>query len=403
MEIIQLLILLFASAFFSATELAFVVANKIKVELRARKRNLFYKYIFSFINNPQDFFSTILISNNIVNITFSSISTLILLDNYKFDDLTILLISSFFILFFGELLPKYFARETADALLKYSILPIKMIYFLFYPFVKIISSFSNLLTSSKSQNEEHINSLFDKDDMHNLINEGMTSGNIPSTDTNYFVKALELSDKKAYEAMIPRTDLTAVEVNQSIEEVRKIFIESGFSKIPVYKETIDNIVGFIHVYDLFKNPDSIQKILRDISFVPATKRLIELLNVFLEKRMSIVVVVDEFGGTAGLISLEDIIEEMIGEIRDEYDTDDLICKKFDDNSYLFSGKISLDKINEEFDLSLPEGDYETLSGYLTTRTGEIPAKNSTFEFDNFKFFILKSDNKKIDLVKMVAI
>ena len=403
MEILELLILLFASAYFSATELSFVVSNKIKIELRARKHNFIYKNIYFFVKNPQEFFSTILISNNIVNIAFSSIIALLLLNYFHFDDLTILLISSFLILFFGELLPKYFAREYADGFLRFSIIPLKIIFIILFPFVKIISLFSNFLTRTSSLNEENINSLFDKDDMHSLIHEGMQSGNFRSQDSDYVIKALELSDKKAYESMIPRTDIIAVEINNTIDELRKIFIESGFSKIPVYKDTIDNIIGFVHVYDLFKNPSTISSIVREITFVPATKRLIELLNIFLEKRMTIVIVVDEFGGTAGLISLEDIIEEMIGEIHDEYDTEELVFKKINENSFVLSGRISLDRLRDEFEVFLPEGDYETISGFITTHLGEIPSKNSSVELNGFRFLILKSDNRKIDLIKMTRL
>lgn len=400
MESLELIFLILLSGYFSATEIAFVVSNKIKIELRARKNQFLYKNIFHFVNNPQDFFSTILISNNIVNITFSSISTLLLYNYFKFDEITILLISTFLILFFGELIPKYFAREIADSFMKFSILPLRVIYLLLFPIVRIISSFSTIITKSSNLNEENIISLFDKEDMHSLIHEGMNSGNLHRKDSDYLIRALELGDKKAYESMIPRTDISAIDIDSPIDELRKLFIDSGFSKIPVYKDSIDNIVGFVHVYDLFKNPDSIKSILREIIFIPSTKKLNELLKIFLEKRITIVILVDEFGGTSGLITLEDILEEMIGEIRDEYDTDELICKKIDDNNYIFSGKVSINKLQDEFEIFLPEGDYETLSGLITTKVGEIPVKNSVIDFENYRFLILKSDNKKIDLVKL---
>ncbi|PJA96856.1 MAG: HlyC/CorC family transporter [Ignavibacteriales bacterium CG_4_9_14_3_um_filter_34_10] len=399
-EIIQVIVLILASAYFSGTEIAFVVANKLKVEVRARNKGIIYKNILFFIKNPQDFFSAILISNNIVNISLSSISAILLAKYFYFDELTIVILSSFVILFFGELLPKYFARETADSFLQYSVLPLKLIYLILFPVVKIFSSLSNIISRSGNQNEENINSLFDKEDLHTLINESYTSGNIHKQDTDYLKKAIDLSDRKVYEAMIPRTDITAVEIGDTIEEAKQIFIKSGFSKLLVYSESIDNILGFIHVYDLFKFPKNIKDILRDIPFVPSTKKMIELLNELLDKRISIAIVVDEFGGTAGLISLEDIIEEMIGEIRDEYDTDDLIAKQGSDNSFIFSGKVSIDKINSEFDIYIPEGDYETLSGFITSKLGEIPAKGINFEFENYKMSIVRADSKKIDLIKI---
>lgn len=401
LEIVELILFILASAYFSATEIAFVVANKIKIELRARKNIFVYKIIHSFIRKPQDFFSAILISNNIVNISFSSLSAIILAKYFGFDDFTIIIISSFLVLIFGELLPKYFAREVADSFLKLAIIPLKIIYYPMYPVIKIFSSLSNIIAKTGKLNEENINTLFDKDDIHSLINESFHSGNIKSQDTYYLRKALQLGDKKAYESMIPRTDITAVELNDSIEEVKRVFIESNFSKILVYKDTIDNIVGFIHVYDLFKNPENIKNILREIPFVPSTKRLIELLNEMLEKRVSLAIVIDEFGGTAGMITLEDIIEEMIGEISDEYDTDELVCKQVDENTFVFSGKVSISKITSDFNLEIPEGDYETIAGFVTSKIGEIPSKGMTFDIDNLKIIILKSNQKKIDLVKVI--
>jgi CBS domain containing-hemolysin-like protein len=403
LEIIQLIILILASAYFSGTEIAYVVSNKLKIELRARKNNLVYNNILFFITNPQDFFSAILISNNIVNISFSTIAAVLLYRYSDYDEFTIVLLSSFVLLFFGELLPKYFAREVADSFLRYSILPLKLVYFILYPIIKLFSSLSNIISRSRNQNEENINSLFDKDDLHTLINESFSSGNIHEQDTDYLKKAIDLTDKKVYDAMIPRTDITAVEINDSIEDVKKIFIESGFSKILVYNESIDNISGFVHVYDLFKFPKDIKSILREVQFVPATKKIIDLLNELLEKRISIAIVVDEFGGTAGLISLEDIIEEMLGEIRDEYDTDDLISKQVSENTFVFSGKVSIDKINTEFDIFVPEGDYETLAGYITSKVGEIPSKGTSLDIDNFKIIILKADSKKVDLVKIIKL
>ncbi|GAB4127163.1 MAG: hemolysin family protein [Ignavibacteriales bacterium] len=400
-EIFELIIFIVASAYFSSTEIAFVVANKIKIELRARKNSYVYKTIQFFMQNPQDFFSAILISNNIVNISFSSLSALVLFKYFGFDDITIVFISSFIILIFGELLPKYFAREMADSFLRIAIVPLKVIYFFLFPIVKIFSSISSIIARTGNQNEENINSLFDKEDIHSLIDESFHSGNIQSQDTDYLRRALELGDKKVYEAMIPRTDITAVEKNDSIEEVKRVFVESNFSKIPVYENNLDNICGFIHVYDLFKNPESIKSILREIPFVPTTKRLIKLLNELLEKRTSIAIVVDEFGGTAGMISLEDIIEEMIGEISDEYDTEELICKQVESNAFVFSGKVSISKINSEYDMQIPEGDYETIAGFITSKLGEIPSKGMTFEYENLKISILRADLKKIDLVKIV--
>lgn len=399
---IVLIILLLLSGFFSSTELAFVVSNKIKIELRARKNKIAARHAQKFIENPDEFFSTILISNNIVNIAFASLATVFLTEAFGYSDYVILIISSLLLLIIGELLPKYFAREFSDSFVMGASIPLKLVYFLLLPLVKLTSSIASILTKSENVNQERYSNLFEKEELQTLITESGEVGKIKEDESDTIVKVFELGEQKIYEAMTPRTDIVGVELNEEIQEVIKTFISSGYSKLPVYSDNMDDIKGFVHAYDMFHHPENLEQIIRPIIFMPETKKSLETLNEFLDKQTSIAVVVDEFGGTAGLITIEDIIEEMLGEIRDEYDVEEEVCKQTDQHSYVISGKVEIDHINEQFAIKIPEGDFETIAGYITSKLGYIPEKGKILNIDHFRIMILRADQKKIELVKLTA-
>lgn len=401
MEIIFLFFLLILSAFFSSTEMAYVLANKLKIELRARKNKFAEKNIQYYISCPQSFFSTILISNNIVNITFASLVTVFFTNIFHFDEIQILLISTFLLLIIGELLPKYFAMETADIYIKFAVVPLRIIQVLLYPLVKITSAVTNLITISKNQNEETLKKLFEREDLHDLVNESYCAGLVNEKESDMLKNVFEFSDQRIYEIMTPRTEIIGIELSDSYENIKKRFIESGYSKLPVFEDNLDNIKGILYLKDLFTLPNDISEIIRSVIFVPESKKSIEMLNDFLEKRVSICIVVDEFGGTAGLLTIEDIIEELFGEINDEFDTDDEICKKINDETYILSGKIEIDYINKEFNLNIQEGDYETVAGFITFKIGRIPENGESLIVDNFRINVLKSDKKRISLIKLL--
>jgi putative hemolysin len=326
-EILILLALLMGSAFFSGSEMAYVVANRIKIELRARKKNFAAQNAFYFVNNPQNFFSTILIGNNIINITFASISTIFLGSAFGMDEFSILLISTFAILIFGELIPKYFSREAADSFIIISSIPLRVLSFILYPVIKLLASVFSFMTQSRNIKEESISSLFSREDIKNLVDESHQAGIVNKKESDIITRVLALSDQRVYEAMRPRTEIIGIEKDMSINEALDLFIESGFSKLPVYEENLDNIKGIVFAYDLFKFPGDIKSITREVIFVPETKRSYEMLNEFLNKQVSVAIVIDEFGGTAGIVTMEDIIEELFGEIKDEYDIEEYICRK----------------------------------------------------------------------------
>jgi CBS domain containing-hemolysin-like protein len=395
--------MLFISAFFSGSEIAFVVSNKLKFEVKARKNNLAAKNAFFFIKNPQDFFSTVLIGNSIVNVAFASISTLILTSLFGLSDLSILIISTLLLLVFGELIPKYFAREMADSVLLISSLPVRAISFLLYPFIKITKSISLFLTQSSTGSEERINYLFNKEDIEYLVEESLNAGVVNKSESDIISKVLDLSDQKVYDAMRPRTEIVGVEITQTIYEALSIFIDSGYSKLPIYEDNLDNIKGVIFAYDVFNIPPDLKSIMREIIFVPETKKTFDMLNEFLNRHASICIVIDEFGGTAGIITMEDIMEELFGEIRDEYDIEEDICRKLADNSYLISGKVEVDFINEKFDLEVPTGDYGTIGGFITSRSGRIPLEGENLTIDNFAISIVRANAIKIELIKLIPL
>ncbi|MGE5351030.1 MAG: hemolysin family protein [Acidobacteriota bacterium] len=402
-QLTVLILLIVLSAFFSSAEFAFVVANKIKFEIKARRNNLAGKTALYFFNSSQMFFSTILIGNNIVNITFASVITLFLGYYFHLSDLSILFISTSVLLFFGELLPKYLAREMADRVLMVTIVPVRAVSFILYPFVKVTSLVSKFFSRGENLREESINMLFSREEIQMLVRESQEAGLVNESETDILTRIIELGDQRVYEVMRPRTDIVGVEISSTLDEVLQVFIDSGYSKIPVYEENLDNIKGVVLAYDLFKNPPNLEAIMRPVIFVPDTKKSTEMLREFSTKRVSFAVAVDEFGGTAGILTMEDIIEELLGEIRDEYDTDDEICRNVGENTYLIGGKVEIDYINDQLNLNFPEGSYATIGGYITSHIGRIPQQGENLTIDRYKILIIRSTNKRIELVRVTVI
>jgi len=353
------------------------------------------------MKNPDLFFSTILISNNAVNIAFASISSVLLMEIFNFSEFTILIVSTTLLLLIGEVIPKYIGSELADGLVLISSTPLRILNYILYPIGKMFSSISNILTKSNLRNEEGILEFINKEDIHELLEESSDAGKMDEEQTDIISKVIDIREQRVYEAMTPRTEIVGVDIESTMDEVLDTFINSGYSKILVYEENLDNIKGWLFTKDIFKQPHDWKTIIREVAFVPETKKSLEMLNEFLEKRFSIAVVVDEFGGTAGLITIEDLIEELFGEIRDEYDeAEEKMIKKLSDDSFILNGKVEIDILNEEYDLKIPEGDYETIAGYIMYKIGRIPLKGESFQIDDNQFLILRSDKTKIDLVKL---
>lgn len=402
-EIFLLFVLLILSAYFSSTEMAYIAANKLKLEVKTKKKDFISRNISYYLNNPNIFFSTILLGNNIVNIAFASLSAIILVTIFQLNEFEILIISTILLLFLGELIPKYFAHETADVFIILASPVLRVITFILYPFIKLLSFISDKITSgNKTQKAENISYLFDKEDIKELLDEGHKAGKVHTHDKNIIEKVIDLGEQKVYEAMRPRTEIVGVEISSTIEEVHRTFIESGYSKLIVYDGNLDNIKGVILAKDLFSKPQNINQVIREIKFYPETKKSLEVLNELLESKLSIAVVVDEFGGTAGIVTMEDIIEELFGEIKDEYDVEENICRKVSKDSYLISGKVEIDHLNEKYKIGIPEGDYETIAGFIENRIGRIPKQGESFLIDNYDILIVKATQTKIELVKLIV-
>lgn len=402
-DVILLIALLILSGFFSSTEIAFIVSNRIKIELRARKKNIYAKNAHFFVQNPDSFFSTILISNNVVNIAFASLISVFLLQYFHMEEIEILIISTVLLLIFGELLPKYLGRELADDLILISSLPLRVLSIVLFPVVRLVSKISKVLTKSGQREEVEMLNILDKEDIQSLLEESSEAGKMDEEQSDIISKVIEIREQRVYEAITPRTDIAGIEITSSIEEVLDKFIETGYSKLIVYEENLDNIRGMVFLKDLFNKPADLKSILREVVFVPDTKKSLEMLNEFLDKQFYFAVVVDEFGGTAGIITVEDLIEELFGEIRDEYDVEEKVIRKIDNNNYLLSGKVEIDHLNEEYEFNIEEGDYETIAGYVTSKIGKIPIKGESFKIDNFNVHILRADNTKIDFLKLTIL
>jgi CBS domain containing-hemolysin-like protein len=395
-----LTVLLILSAYFSSTEMAFIVANKLKIEVKARKKNIAAQSAYYFVKDNQAFFSTILISNTIVNISFASIAAIVFAQHFGWSEYKILFSITIITLLFGELIPKYIAREAADSAVLILSVPLRIISILLYPFIKLTTGLTRLVTERKQDSVKNQSHLFDKEDMKILVDEGHRAGHVKKEESSIITKVFDFSEQKVYEAMRPRTEIIGIEINDTVLNAVDIFIESGYSKIIVYEDDLDNIKGVILAKDLFKSPKELKEIIRDVEFYPETKKSLEILNEFLSGNISIAVVVDEFGGTAGIVTMEDMIEELFGEIRDEYDTDEFICRKISKSSYIVSGKVEIDYINDKYNLDFPDGDYETVAGFIIDRLGYIPKPDEIIKINSFEFLVIRANKVKIDLVKL---
>jgi CBS domain containing-hemolysin-like protein len=328
--------------------------------------------------------------------------------NVMLTDFTLLtqtLISTLLILITAEFLPKVLFQIYANTLLKALAIPAYLFYIIFSFFSDFVIRVSDfILKSFFGTHGDEVQLAFSKLELGDYITEQMETVEAEDevdSEIQIFQNALEFSAVKAREVMVPRTEITAVELHETPKNLAKLFTETGYSKILIYKDSIDDIIGYVHSYELFKKPKSIKSILLPVEFVPETMLIQEILNVLTKKRKSIAVVLDEYGGTSGLMTVEDIVEELFGEIEDEHDTTDLQEEQLDENNFKFSARLEVDYLNENYKLELPESDeYGTLGGLIVNETGEIPEQNAEVKVGNFLFTILESSNTKIDLVAL---
>ena len=388
-------------------EIAFVSANKMHIELEKKRGNFLSKILHNLTENPSKFITTMLVGNNIALVVYGYFMGEILMGllvPYVSNEFVILLlqtvISTLIILITAEFIPKAIYRIYANEALKFFAIPAYVFFILFYvisEFIIFISDF--ILRVFFNTKKDNAQLEFSKIELGNYIIEQLETSNDDDVDSEIqiFQNALDFHDVKAREAMIPRTDIVAIELNESLKSLKDLFIETGLSKIMVYKDSFDDIIGYTHAFDLFKKPKSIRSILLPIVIVPETMMINDIMNELTKKSKSVAIVLDEYGGTSGLITVEDIVEELFGEIEDEHDSNELMEYKINDREFEFSARLEVDYINETYHLELPANDaYETLGGLIVNHTENIPEAGEIVEIENYQFTIKEVSSSKIE-------
>jgi len=410
-----ILITILLSAFFSGMEIAFVSANKLRLELDKQSEPFNSKILKVVTANPGNYIATMLVGNNIAlviyGIAFAALLEPVFGMYIHSESLVLLLqtaVSTIIILVFAEFLPKTLFRIIPNALLNIFSVPLAFFFFLFYPVTRFTVGITNLMMKRFFKADLTVtnkNLVFSRVDLDEFVSERdigpLEKKETVETEIKLFKNALDFSKVKLREIMVPRTEIEMLDVNSTIAELRQKFVETGFSRIIFYEENVDNIVGYVHSSVIFQNPESIKPHITNVLIVPETMPANKLLSTFIKEHRSIAIVVDEFGGTSGMVTSEDILEEIFGEIEDEHDTTDIIERKINDNEYIFSGRSEIDLINEKYFLDLPETEeFETLAGFILYYHESIPKINSVIKIGAFQFKILKATNTKIELVKL---
>lgn len=418
MEIGIIILCLILSAFFSGMEIAFVSSNKIYLEIEKKQDDFISKILTKLTQKPSKFIATMLVGNNVSMVVYGFFMGELLMRwfinlGFHLTDFSNLLlqtiISTLIVLMTSEFLPKVFFQIYANTFIKFFALPAYFFYKLFYYISSFLIWISDYVLRKFFKTEgDQINLSFSKVELGNYISEQMNSvqdHEIVDSEIQIFQNALEFSGVKAREIMTPRTELVAVDLHSPVVDLRDLFIKTGYSKIVVYTNTLDDIVGYVHSFELFKKPRSIKSIMIPVEFVPETILIKDAMNLLTKKRKSIAVILDEYGGTSGIVTIEDIVEELFGEIEDEHDSDEeLIENRIDDLNYIFSTRLDVQYINETYKLNIPESDsYETLGGFIVDFSKEIPQKGAQITIGNFVFIIEEATNKKIELVKMTIL
>jgi putative hemolysin len=409
------IITLVFSAFFSGMEIAFVSANKLQIELQNKQGLLSGKILSKFMQKPGEFIGTTLIGNTIALVVYGIFMTNLLepmirgwlpqdVDNQASVLVIQTVISTIIVLITAEFLPKSIFILDPNRMLAAMSVPFQVIYYLMYPvvwFVVGLSRFFIIKVLGFEYNEDK--PVFKVTDLNSFIQNNLHQGNQEGQvdiDTKIFDNAIEFKTIKVRECMVPRTDIVSVDIEDSMENLKEVFAESGHSKIIVFKDSIDDVIGYCHQLELFRKPKKISDILTPIIIVPESALANELLIQFIKERKSLALVVDEFGGTSGIVSMEDIIEEIFGEIQDEYDSDDLIEQQISDHEYLLSARHEIDYLNEKYEWELPYGEFETLAGFILSLTEDIPQKGQSVVYENYTFTVVAKLDHRIETIKV---
>lgn len=411
---VVIFISLLFSAFFSGMEIAFVSANRLRLELDRKQGHISSGLISILTGNPNQYIATMLVGNNIALVVYGIEMAKLLtpaFNSYIESPSTILLLqtllSTVIILITAEFLPKSIFRLHANTLLNFFALPVFVLYLVFYPISKFSTGLSygiiRVLFQIKIKRDK-TKPIFGKVDLDHLI--GQSTATIDEDgrheqELKIFQNALDFSEVRIRDCMIPRTDIEALSIDDTVDDLKQRFVETKYSRIPIFNDSIDNIVGYINSKELFRNPQSIKSRLISIDFVPETIRANKVLAMFIKEHKSIAIVVDEFGGTAGLVTIEDIIEEIIGEIDDEHDRNEFVEKKISENEFILSGRLEIKHLNEVYNLNIPESDeYETVAGFILYQYQNIPKPNDVIILNDFTVRIIRMSETRIDLIQL---
>lgn len=409
-SIIIILTTLVLSAFFSGFEIAYVSSNKVHLEILKKQEGVIANVLTKLTRKPSKLLATMLVGNNVALVVYGfemgKVMTA-LLPNFFQNVLWHTIISTLIILITAEFMPKVFFQIYANQLLKLFAIPAYFFYLLFYPLSSLVMWISDFVLRVFFKTKgDYVPLSFTKVELVDYISEQLE--NVPKkeemdSEVQMFQNALEFSGVKAREIMIPRTEIVAVELNESIENLIATFVSSGFSKILIYNENIDDILGYVHSFDMFKKPKNIKEVLIPIVNIPETIQINEVLNILTRKRKSMAVVLDEYGGTSGIVTLEDIVEELFGEIEDEHDKDNFIEEQLSETEYLFSARLEVEYLNETYHLEIPESEeYETLGGFIVLRNEGIPTQGEVIQIPPFSFVIEACSQTKIETVRLVV-
>lgn len=417
MEITFILVALVLSAFFSGSEIAFVAANRLRVEVFARRGGVVGRVVSGFLEQPATLLTTTLVGNNFALVIYSTLVALYLEAPLRdFFSLTVglegsivgvlalsvqTIVASVVVLIIGEIIPKSILREIANRAVFWLAIPLKVTYYLLLPMILVSRWTATALMKAVKVDSDSFSD-FIRRDFELLIEESKRTGelDLDEEESTLVSNVFAMGTIRLKESMVPRTNIIAMPENTPLDVLQQEFVSTGHSKIPIYRDNIDNIVGIAFAYDLFHDPKSLEDMIRPANFVPETKLSKELLQEFLANNTSVAIVIDEYGGTAGLVTSEDLLEEIFGDIQDEFDVDENMLRILSDTAVIASGRLEIDQLSERTDLKLPDGDFETVAGYLLERLGTIPKVRDEFELDGFRFVVLRATASRIDLVRI---
>ena len=406
-DITIILISIIFSAFFSGMEIAFVSANKLHIELEKKRKGFIPNILRKLTKNSSKFITTMLVGNNISLVLYSYFMGKVIVEYYGINSILIqTVISTILILVTAEFLPKAIFRVYANETLKILALPAYFFYVSLYVFSFIINGISDFFLKFIFRTDKDAQqTVFSKEELGNYITEQLEFGNDSEeeidSEIQIFQNALEFQKVKAREIMVPRTEILAIEIHEKVSKLSESFINSGFSKILVYKTSLDDIIGHVNAFELFKKPKTIKSILLPVEIVPESMMINDVLNSLMKKRKSIAVVVDEYGGTSGMITVEDVVEELFGEIEDEHDVQELTDERITETEFKFSARLEIDYLNEEYNLNIPKEEaYETLGGFIIDHTENIPEKGEVLEILGYEITILGVSSSKIEEIRL---